>query len=67
MCINKLATNKLHLSINREPLLYVSAIISSRSQGGSVYANKHTGLAQHLQLTKPCANSIYIPCSIGVY
>lgn len=55
MYIKKLAPNKLHLSINREPLLYVSAIIYSYSQGGPIYANTHTGL----QPKKPCDNSVY--------
>lgn len=61
MYIHKSAINKLHLSINREPLPYVSAIICSCSQGGPVrgYANTHTALAQHLQPTKPCDNSVY--------
>jgi hypothetical protein len=60
MHINKLATNKLHLCINRKPLLYVYAIIYSCSQAKPIYANTHTGLAQRLHPTKPCDKSVRI-------
>jgi hypothetical protein len=38
---NKFITNKLDLSLNREPLLDVSAIIYSHLQGVPVYTKRH--------------------------
>ena len=39
--INKFITNKLHLSIDRQPLLYVSPITYSLLQAASLYTKRH--------------------------